>query len=116
MSTTQEAVALTNPLRDADILLHVFGFLSGNWFFLGAVCSEWRAVYAGMADQKARFFVLYFGNDLVTWGPKTTLFSAAVATPATMAYVWGLERHWHAADEGFQVIVGARADMQTLAA
>jgi hypothetical protein len=70
------------PLSDAVILKQVFSFVPGHWLFLGAVCREWQALYAGMEDQQV--CSLEEGNNkFVTCGPKTTLCSAAVASPET---------------------------------
>ena len=79
----QDMAAAFDPLRDADILKHVFTFLPGNWLFLGAACNEWRAVYAGMTDQQVRMFNLFYPWLCATCGSTTTLYSTAVASPAT---------------------------------
>jgi hypothetical protein len=69
--------AATNPLSDAGVLRHVFTFLPGYWLFLGAVCNEWRAIYAGLADQQVHDFNLFFNNRYATCSSRTTLYSAA---------------------------------------
>jgi formyltetrahydrofolate synthetase len=81
----QALAAVSNPLKDAGILQHVFSFLPGNWLFLGAVCSEWRVVYVGVADQQLRSIKRNIRGEqkLVTCSARTTLFSAAVASSIT---------------------------------
>eukprot|EP00953_Heterococcus_sp_UTEX-ZZ885_P016379 9209-Heterococcus_DN1.PRE.4 len=110
----QRLAAASDPLRNAVILKQVFTFLPGHHLFLGGVCREWRAVYAGMADQEVRAFRLYDCTELVTYGYKTTLFSAAVASSATarLACECGLE----ITEIDVQLIAGKHADVQTLAA
>jgi hypothetical protein len=110
----QALAAASNPLRNAVILKQLFTFLPGHHLFLGGVCREWRAVYAGMADQEVRAFSLYDSTELVTYGSKTTLFSAAVASPARarLACECGLE----ITEIDVQLIAGKYADIQTLAA
>jgi hypothetical protein len=111
----QEVTAASNPFSNTGILKQVFTFLPGNWLFLGAVCSEWRAVYAELADQQVHTFRLYGNSKRVTCGTKTTLFSAAVASPATarLACESGVQICINA---NVQVIAGGYADTQTLAA
>jgi hypothetical protein len=107
--------AASNALTDTGILKQVLSCLPGHHLFLSAVCREWRAVYAGMANQEVCAFRLYDSTELVTCGAKTTLFSAAVASPATVRLAW---------DSGVQIptnvkmqlIAGKHADVQTLAA
>jgi hypothetical protein len=87
MSATQRTVNLTNPLMDAGILQLVFKFLPGS-IFLGAVCTEWKAVYIGIGEWQVRSFGLYFTYDkfrpiCVRCGATATLCSAAVSSPAT---------------------------------
>jgi hypothetical protein len=88
--------------------------LPGNYLFLSAVCSEWRAVYAGIADQQLRNFGLSGNPKLVTCGARTTLFGAAVASPATarLACEFGVLP----TNVRMQVIAGGHADIQILAA
>jgi hypothetical protein len=109
----QAMAAAFNPLSDAGVLRHVFTFLPGCWLFLGAVCNEWRTVCAGMADQQVHDFNLFFNNRYATCSSKTTLYSAAVASPATatLAATCGL-----AVSDNYrlQVIAGLLADMKTL--
>jgi hypothetical protein len=110
----QAVAATSNPLSNASILKQVFTFLPGNYLFLSAVCSEWRAVYAGIADQQVCTFGLTGSPKLVSCGTRTTLFSAAVASPATarLACEFGVLP----TNERMQVIAGGHADIQTLAA
>jgi hypothetical protein len=108
-----------NPLRDACLLQEVFTFLpAGNWLFLGAVCSDWKAVYAGRADQEVQCLTYdsNFRRFFKTCGPTTTFYSAAVASPATagLAACCGLaisEQNYN-----LHVAAGLTADIQTLAA
>jgi hypothetical protein len=107
------AVAATNPLSNAGILKQVFTFLPGHYLFLGRVCKEWQAVHAGAADQQVCSFSLYFNNQPVTCGTRTTLYSAAVASPATarLAVSCGLAIRNNA---DLQLIAGLRASIETL--
>jgi hypothetical protein len=78
-------IAAKGPLRDPGILQHIFSFVPGHWLFLGAVCREWEAIYACVADQQVLKLSLYgsfASHPLITYGSKTTLYSAAVASPA----------------------------------
>jgi hypothetical protein len=111
----QALAAACNPLKDAGILKQVFRFLPGNYLFLSAVCREWKALYAGIADQCLRSLSLDIGSKLVTCGAKTTLYSAAVASPATirLACSSGLASN---ENKKLQVIAGLVADIQTLTA
>eukprot|EP00953_Heterococcus_sp_UTEX-ZZ885_P039886 20415-Heterococcus_DN1.PRE.4 len=109
------AAAALDPLCNAGVLQQVFTFLPGHHLFLSAVCREWKAAHAGMADQRVHAFPLYDNINLVTCGTRTTLFSAAVASPATarLAYESGVQV---GTDKRVQVIAGGHADIQTLAA
>eukprot|EP00953_Heterococcus_sp_UTEX-ZZ885_P027067 14566-Heterococcus_DN1.PRE.2 len=108
-------MASANPLRDADILEHVFTLLPGNWLFRGAVCSEWRDAYALIADRQALSVCSDGSTKLVTYDNKATLYSAAVASPARMqlARDAGLTT---SENDQLQVIAGLHADMETLTA
>eukprot|EP00953_Heterococcus_sp_UTEX-ZZ885_P016787 9417-Heterococcus_DN1.PRE.1 len=65
-SREEEALAaLSNPLRYDGILQQVFAFIPGNWLFLSAVCSEWRAIYANIGEQQVtrRLHFLHLINE-----------------------------------------------------
>jgi hypothetical protein len=111
----QALTAASNPLIDTGILQQVFTFLPGHHLFLSAVCREWRAVYASMADQQMRTFRLYGNTKHVACGARTTLYSAAVASPATarLACECGVQFF---SNMHMQVIAGGYADTQTMAA
>jgi hypothetical protein len=115
MSTRDHAPA-SNPLSDAAMIQQVFSFLPpGNWLFLGAVCREWRAVYAVQPDKQIYSFSIDYKSKLVTCCSESTLYSAAVASPARvrLAHSCGLAiRHNHK----LQAIAGQYADLETLAA
>jgi hypothetical protein len=82
-SREEEALAvLSNPLKYDGILQQVFAFIPGHWLFLSAVCSEWRAIYANIGEQQVISIDLHQVNKLVTYDCRTTLYSAAVASPA----------------------------------
>jgi hypothetical protein len=110
----QALAAASNPLRDAGILQQVFTFLPGNWLFLGAVCREWAAVYAGLKDQRVLHLSIYDGRGWRSYGPKSTRYGAAVASPATakLAFEGGLDLQ----NDRLHCIAGLCADVQTLAA
>jgi hypothetical protein len=93
-------------------LQQVFTFLPGNRLFLGAVCKEWEAVYAGI-EAKAQ--ALYRNNKMAVCGPKTTLYSAAVASPATarLAHSSGLAI---SDSKQLQLTAGLLADIQAIGA
>jgi hypothetical protein len=114
-SQAQDLAAEINPLRDAGILQHTFTFLPGHWLFLGAVCSEWKAVYARMRGMRVPSSSLYSKGKLVTCGPETTCYSAAVASPATagLASSSGLRIR---GNRELKFIAGLHADMNTLTA
>jgi hypothetical protein len=109
----KQALVADNPFRDAGILRNVFAFLPGNWLFLGAVCREWEAVYAGMAAQRLCSFRLNESNTFVICDSKTTFCSATVATPATirLAVSCGLVI---STNEQLQLIAGLHADIEIL--
>jgi hypothetical protein len=113
----QAVVAASNPLEDAGILLQVFAFLPGHYLFIGAVCREWRGLYVGAADQhfEVRRLANTLRKKLVTCDFKTTLCSAAVASPATasLACENGLQMSSYKID--VQWIAGLHADLDTLA-
>jgi hypothetical protein len=111
----QALVAVTNPLRDAGILQQVFTFLPGHWLFLGAVCSEWNAVYAGIAEQRVRSLKLDYNAEPVTCGIRTTLYSAAVASPATVRLALSSGPTIRK-NEKLQLIAGLLANTATLTA
>jgi hypothetical protein len=103
-----------DALRDPGILQHIFAFLPGHWLFLGAVCREWEALYAGIADQQVRCIDPTIAP--IYWkiyAAKTTLCSAAVASPATarLACRCGLII---SENEQLQLIAGLFADAKTL--
>eukprot|EP00953_Heterococcus_sp_UTEX-ZZ885_P009330 5509-Heterococcus_DN1.PRE.2 len=108
----QALAAVTNPLKDAGILQQVFTYLPGNWLFLGAVCSEWRVVYVGVADQQLRSIKRNIRGEqkLVTCSARTTLFSAAVASSMTAVLTGscGLP-----VNDNLQRIAGWYADIET---
>jgi hypothetical protein len=66
----QALVAVCNPLRDAGIKQHIFSFLPGQWLFLGAVCKEWEALYASIADQRLCSLKVHIRKQLVSAAPK----------------------------------------------
>jgi hypothetical protein len=111
----QILIAASNPLREASILQQELSILPGNRLCLGGVCREWEALCAGIADQQVRTFRLDCNSKLVTFGSNSTLYSAAVAPPATarLAHSCGLAI---SKNEQLQVIAGAYADTLTLAA
>jgi hypothetical protein len=68
-----------SPLQDEGLLLQVFTFLPGHHLFISAVCKDWKAVYASMADQQVRSFTLYDDDpEFVTCGARSTLYSAVL--------------------------------------
>jgi hypothetical protein len=111
----QALAAVSTPLKDAGILQQVFTFMPGCCLFLGVVCEEWRAVYAYMKDQQVRSSLAGISNDnkVVNISSKTTLCSAAVASPATarLAWEWGLQTCFQ---RNVQLTVGLHADLETL--
>jgi hypothetical protein len=109
----QALVAASNPLKDAGILQHVFTFLPGCWLLLGAVCKEWNAVYAHMDDQQVHSFDLYTKSIPVNCDCMTTLYTAVVASSATvlLACDCGLAI---AENDDLQMAAGLHADKQTL--
>jgi hypothetical protein len=87
-SKQDKPAAIADPLRDACILKQGFTFLPGHYLFLGAVCREWEIVYASMAEQQLRSCDLVYIKKIVTCEIKESLFSAAVASPATARLVY----------------------------
>jgi hypothetical protein len=114
----QALAAASNPLNDAGILEQVCTFLPGHYLFLGAVCKEWEALYAGIKAQQLRSVVCRHNHTSkhVICGTKTTVYSAAVASPATarLAVEFGLEFCSKKSGRSVQIIAGLHADMQTL--
>eukprot|EP00953_Heterococcus_sp_UTEX-ZZ885_P020599 11517-Heterococcus_DN1.PRE.1 len=117
-STQEMQATVADPLRDACIVKQVFAFLPGHWLFLGTVCKEWEALYADMAEQQLYSCNLLLHKKTVTCGIRTTLYSAAVASPATvrLAFYCGLDIFTQAYDdnESLQVVAGLHADAETL--
>jgi hypothetical protein len=99
------------------MLKQVFAFLPGNWLFLGAVCREWQTVSINMADQQVHSFQFEGGTNLVTCDARTTLYSAAVATPAIarLAQKAGMQTCGPLCNS-LLVTAGLHADRPTLAA
>jgi hypothetical protein len=110
----QAVIEASNPLKDAGILLHVFTFLPGNWLLLGAVCTVWCRGYAAIEDQQVRSCPSCAFKRHVTCGTKSTLYSAAVASPATARWASScglvMSKNWK-----FRGIAGFYAHAQTLA-
>jgi hypothetical protein len=108
----KQVATLVDPLTDAGILQQVFTFLPGHWLFLGAVCREWQAVYAGIAEQSMHSLRLDRNPRLVTCDTRTTIYSAAVASPARvrLACECGLPMNYW-----LHVMASLCADVQTLA-
>jgi hypothetical protein len=108
----QASIEASDTLKDAGILQHVFTFLPGCWL-IGAVCKEWNVVYTCMDDQEVCRFSLYIKSFPAYCDSMTTLYSAAVASPATvrLACDCGLAI---AMNDKLQFIAGLRADEQTL--
>eukprot|EP00953_Heterococcus_sp_UTEX-ZZ885_P038818 19914-Heterococcus_DN1.PRE.1 len=92
----------------------VFTFLPGNWLFVGCVCREWEAVYAGLKDQRVLHLSIYDGRGWRTYGAKSTRYGAAVASPATAKLAF--EGSLDLLKDRLQCIAGLCADIQTLAA
>jgi hypothetical protein len=79
---------------------------------LSGVCSEWKAAYAGVADQQVHAINIYRSScKLVTCGPRTTLYSTAVASPASARRA---ARCGLIIDEKLQHSAGLYADAQTV--
>ena len=115
MSTQNQALVESDPLRDAGILRHVFMFLPGHWLILGAVCKEWQAVYAGMDEEELCCFDVYGG--FVFWQTcysKTTLYSAAVASSARARLACRCGLVCTQNNKSLQFIAGLHADIETL--
>jgi hypothetical protein len=115
ISQAQDLAAAINPIRDPGILHHVFTYLPGNWLYLGAVCSDWKAVYARLEDQQVHSVPMYGNSKLVTCDNSTTLFSAAVASPATARLACDSGLAISPLISNFQFIIGLHADTETLA-
>jgi hypothetical protein len=111
----KQALVSSNPLRDTGILQHVFKYLPGCWLFLGAVCREWKLLYADMGDYQVWSCSLYSKNKLLVCGSASTLFSAILTSPATarLACESGLLVHSSAR---LQQMAGLLADMEMLLA
>jgi hypothetical protein len=111
----QALAAMSNPLRDAGLLQQVFSFLPGHYVFIGAVCREWKAVYAGMEDFQVRSLTSYVYTEVMNCDRNTTLYSAAVTSPAAaeLARECGLRMH---SNESLQLVAGQQADLATLIA
>jgi hypothetical protein len=111
----QAVAAASHPLADASVLQQVFSVVPGHWLFLGAVCREWRDAYAELADQQVFSIDHHLDDQLVTCGSTSTLYSAAVASPATarLASKSGLKI---CTNKNVQVNAGAHANVQILAA
>jgi hypothetical protein len=109
----QALSAACDPLRDAGILQHTFTFLPGSWLFLGAVCSELNALYAGIGDQQVSSVYKNGRKKIVICGSKSTLCLAAVATPAAarLACECGLQI---CTEKTVQLVAGLYADIETL--
>jgi hypothetical protein len=107
--------AASNPLKDAGILRHVFSFLPGSYLFIGAVCNEWSQSYACMENQQLCKVSLYNNINFVMSDCRSTLYCAAVASPATarLAARCGLMTH---KNTKLQIISGLHAGRETLAA
>jgi hypothetical protein len=105
-----------NPLSNAGILQHVFTYLPGHWLFLGAVCKEWATVYASIGDHSMVYCLNVRGwNHFNKCSSKTTLYRAAVASPAAvrLAHSCGLAI---ATNDDLRLVAGLHADIYTLAA
>jgi hypothetical protein len=106
-----------DPLGDVGILKYIFAFLPGLYLFVGAVCREWNVVYAGTEEQDVFCLSVNGSRDFwQSYGPKSTLFSAAVASPATIRLIYDCELHLYAEDVQLQLVAGLHADLQSLAA
>jgi hypothetical protein len=114
----QALVEASDPLKDAGILRHVLTFLPGNWLILGAVCRDWQAVYAGIADQQLCGFSVrsilstrIINREVVMCGTRTTRFSAAVASPAIARLALSCRIMM---SDSLQLAAGLHADTVTL--
>jgi hypothetical protein len=108
--------AVSDPLENTAILQQVFTFLPGNWLLLGAVCRDWQAVYAGMQQQQVCSLTSYEYRKLVTCDCKTTLYSAVLASPATVRLGNDCGLWLHAKNKQLQLIANQLADIETLTA
>jgi hypothetical protein len=112
----QAPVPAVHPFQDVCILQQVLAFLPGNHLFVGAVCKDWKAVYANIQQHQICSISLERKKHfkLAPCGSKTLLYSAVVATPvaARWAHSCGLAV---CSNTKLQVIAGFCADVQTLA-
>jgi hypothetical protein len=116
MERKKQALAASNLLSETSILKQVFSFLPGHWLFLGAACREWEAVYADMGEQHICSFCLLMYNKPVPCGSKMTLYSAAVASPATATLGSSCGLIAKGGKHNLQLAAGLLASTETLAA
>jgi hypothetical protein len=113
----QVQAATSSMLSDAAMMQQVFSFLPpGNWLIqLVLLCREWQAVYAHQAEQQVYSFSIDYAPKLVACCSRTTLYSAAVASPAMarLAHSCGLAI---CKNDKLEAIAGRYADLDTLAA
>jgi hypothetical protein len=115
VSTRRQKQASCHPLKDTGILQHIFTFLPGSWLLLGAVCGEWKDSYAGIENQRVSSFDEDGRKKLVICGLKTTLYSAAVASPATARLACECGLQICSERKSLQLMAGLHADLEMLA-
>jgi hypothetical protein len=113
-STKRVAAGVASPLEDASILLRVLNNLGpGHHLFSSAVSRAWRQSYAKVNSAQMVKLTQYYDyeTDLLTTS-KTTLYSAAFASPGriALAYTYGLQF----GNAQLQRIAGRTADVATL--
>jgi hypothetical protein len=117
MSSINHAVAdAVSPLENADILLRVLNILGpGQRLFISAVSKAWKDNYERV--ESMRVPVLWYccaREVLVMTTPRTTLFSAVLASPAALRLA---DEHGLTFDNvKLQRIAGRTADIPTLQA
>jgi hypothetical protein len=114
-------VAITAPLDDAGILLHVLNILGpGHHIFISVVSKAWRESYARVASMQMAGLTYWYDDEpaLLTVSPGMTLYSAVFASAATirMAHKHGLAPHLEGYNDKLGRIAGRIADVGTLQA
>jgi hypothetical protein len=104
----RSAAGRTDIFSNADILQLVLSYVHGQWFFLAAVSSLWRSVYAKLDASEMHTF----SKIVITCVPQMTLHSSVLASPSRLRLAHESGVDWTRHD--FQTAAGRHASVATL--
>jgi hypothetical protein len=108
-------VSASNPLSNRGTLQTVLSYVGpGHWFFLSAVCSEWKELYESLAAVNVTAFTTSGSRKRLKCEPRMTLASAVFQSSRRVR----LAHHhgWRFVNRLMQQVAGKVAGIRALAA